>query len=149
MEIKLASYFERFVSSHEIILAISRHASFRPPRFCGRKLAQTILRLLQPHISKIVYQRCVLSQVSCVNPRIDLPRPHLQAIWISPSYLFAVSTKPIDLKSDPGLPSPSGKVLLVRFPSFVFFFLTLISQQVAEEADVLCLAHTRLITMPM
>ena len=57
-------------------------------------------------------------------------------------------TKPIDLKSDPGLLSPSGKVLPGRFPSFVFFFLTLISQQVAEEADVLCLAHTRSIAMP-
>ena len=57
--------------------------------------------------SKIVYQRCVVTQVSCINPRIDRLRPHLQAIWIATSYHFAVSTKPINLKSGPEIHSPT------------------------------------------
>ena len=60
LEIKVPGYFEQFVSSHEIILAISRRASFRPPRFRGQKLARTIPRLLQPR-----EQQNRISEVRC------------------------------------------------------------------------------------
>ena len=58
-------------------------------------------------VAQITYQRCVVTQVSCVNSRIDRLRPHLQARWIATPYHFAVPTKPINLKSDPELHSPT------------------------------------------
>ena len=86
MVINVLQYFEQFVFSHARSSWLSRRAGFRPLRFRGRKLARAILRLPQPHISKIAYQRCVLTQAPCVNPRIDLPRPHLiqQEVLFSP-----------------------------------------------------------------